>query len=125
MDKHGVAQHIWPQGEVDCLRPVGTCVKQLLVHALQEVTDGLLRDAVLEVHVHAAKGELLSRVMTCLSEGIVVESPVVAVVVEDFHSLFGRVLLKGKLGSKYICQQIVKFLSRCQIVSRLILYFCR
>jgi hypothetical protein len=36
-----------------------------------------------------------------------VESLVVAAVVEDFHSMFGRVLLKGKLGGKCLCQQIV------------------
>jgi hypothetical protein len=33
---------------------------------------------------------------------------VVAVVVEDFHSMFDCVLLKGKLGGKCLCQQIIK-----------------
>ncbi len=47
--------------------------------------------------------------MTCLLEGIVMESLIVAVVVEDFHCMFGHVLLKGKLGGKCLCQRIVDF----------------
>ncbi len=35
------------------------------------------------------------------------ELPIVAVVVEYFHSVFGRLLLKGKLGGNCLCQQIV------------------
>jgi hypothetical protein len=63
----------------------------------------------LEVHVHATKGMLLLCIMTCLLEGIVIKLPIVAVVVEDLHFVFGRVLLKGKLGGKCLCQK------KCQI----------
>ncbi len=84
--------------------------------ALQEITDCLLGDAILEVCIHATKGKLLLRVVTCLSKGIVVESPVVAVVVEDFHSMFGFVLLEGKLGGKCLCQQIVKLKGMAVVV---------
>jgi hypothetical protein len=59
------------------------------------------------VRIYAKKGELLLCIMTCLLEGVLVELPLVAVIVEDFHSVFSRVLLKGKLGNKCLCQQIV------------------
>jgi hypothetical protein len=71
-------------------------VRQLLAPSLPEIADGLLDDTILEVHGHATKGKLLLCDMPCLLEGIVVELPVVAVVVEDFHSVFGCLLLKGK-----------------------------
>jgi hypothetical protein len=83
-------------------------VKQLLAHALQEVADGLLSDAILKVRVHTTKGKFLLRIVTCLLVSIVVELPHVAVVVEDFHFMFGHVLLEGKLGGKCLCQQIVE-----------------
>jgi hypothetical protein len=56
----------------------------------------LLGNAIMKVRICATKGKLLSRM------------PDVAVVVEDFHSMFGRVLLKGKLGGECLCQQIVE-----------------
>jgi hypothetical protein len=93
---------------VDCLGPAGTRVKQLLACALQEVMDGSFGNAILEVRVRPSKGKLLLRVMTCLSEGIVVELPIVVLVVKDFHSMLNRVLLKCKLGGKCFCQQIIK-----------------
>ncbi len=60
------------------------------------------------MHVYATKCELLSCVVACLLEGIVVKSPIVAVVVQDFHFMFGCVLFKGKLGGKCFDQQIVE-----------------
>jgi hypothetical protein len=54
----------------------------------------------LEVGVHATKGELLSCVMVCLLECIAVKAPIVAVVVEYFHPMFGCVLFENKLGGK-------------------------
>ncbi len=107
MEVHGVAQRIWPQSKVDSLRPAGVRVEQLFVRALQDIANGLLSKAILEVRIYATKGELLSCIMTCLSEGNVMGLPLVAVVVEDYHSVFSRVLLKGKLGKKCLCQQIV------------------
>ncbi len=107
MEVHGVAQRIWPQSKVDSLGPVSMHMEQLLACALQEIADGLLREAILEVRIYATKGELLSCVMTCLLEGVLVKFLLVAVVVEDFHSVFSRVLLKGKLGNKCLCPQIV------------------
>jgi hypothetical protein len=97
---HAIAQGIWPQGKVDRLGPARAQVKQLLVRALQEVSDGLLGNIILEVSAHATKSKLLSCVLACLSEGVVLKLPVVAVIMEDFYSMFVHVLLKGKLGSK-------------------------
>jgi hypothetical protein len=69
----------------------------------------LLRNAILDVCIQATKGELLSCVVACLLEGVVVKVPVAgAVVVEDFHSMFSSVLLKSKLGGESFCQQIVE-----------------
>ncbi len=45
--------------------------------------------------------------MAYLLKGVVLELPIVAVVVEDFHSMFGCILLEGKLGGKCLCQRIV------------------
>ncbi len=67
-------------------------MEQLLVHAFQEVLDGSLGNAILEVGVYPTKGELLPCVVACLLEGIVVEASVVAMVVEDFDSVFCHIL---------------------------------
>ena len=81
-----------------CLRPASTCVEQLLASAFGEVADGALGDAILEVGIDAAEGELLSRVVAGLLEGIVEEATVVAVVVLDLHTVFGGKGLEGAFG---------------------------
>ena len=70
------------------------------MRALQEIADGVLGDAILEVGIHAAEGELLLRVVVGLLEGIVLEARVVAVVVEDLHAMLGCECLGGAFGSK-------------------------
>ncbi len=50
--------------------------------------------------IDPTEGELLPCVMAYLSEGIVVKTSVVAVVMEDLDSMLCSILLKGKLGSK-------------------------
>jgi hypothetical protein len=92
----GIVQHRWPQSNMDCLGPAGECIEQLLARALQQIGDGLLSSAIMEVHVYTTKGKFLLRIMTCLLKGAVVELPIVAVVVIDFYSVLGRVLLEGK-----------------------------
>ncbi len=62
--------------------------------------DGLLGDAILEVGVYPTKGELLPCIMACLSEGIVMKLPIIAVIVHDFDSVLGCVLFKSELGGK-------------------------
>ncbi len=76
-----IAQGIWPQSEVDCLRPAGACMEQLLPCAFQEVLDGLLGDAILEVGIYPTEGELLPCLMACLLEGVAVKASVVAMIV--------------------------------------------
>ena len=81
-----------------CLWPASTCVEQLLACTLREIADGALGDAILEVGIDAAEGELLSHVMAGLSESIVLEAPIVAVVVEDLHAVLGGECLEGAFG---------------------------
>ncbi len=76
-----ILQGIWPQCKVDCLRPLGARVEQLLACTFQEVLDGLLSDAILEVGIYPTEGELLPCFVGCLLEGVVAESSLVAMVV--------------------------------------------
>ena len=81
-----------------CLWPATMIMKQLLVCALQEVPNGSLSDAILEMRIYPTKGEHLSYIMAYLAEGFVVEMPVVTVVVEDFYPVLCTKLFKGNLG---------------------------
>jgi hypothetical protein len=83
-------------------------MEQLLSCAFQEALDGLLGDVVLEVAIYPTEGELLPCFVVCLLEGIVVEASVVAMVVQDFDSVFCHVLLKGKLSGKCFVGSIVE-----------------
>jgi hypothetical protein len=56
-------------------------------------------DAILEVGIDTAEGELLSCVVAGLLEGVVIEAPVVAVVVLDPHAVLGSEGLEGAFGS--------------------------
>jgi hypothetical protein len=56
-------------------------MEQLLPCAFQEVPDGLLGNAILEVGIYPTEGELLPCFMACLLEGIVMEASIVAMVV--------------------------------------------
>jgi hypothetical protein len=103
-----ILQGIWAQCKVDRLWPAGTRVKQLLLCAFQEVPDGLLSDAILKVGIDPTEGELLPCIVACLSKSIVVEASIVAVIMEDFGSMFCGVLFKGKLGSKCFVGLVVK-----------------
>jgi hypothetical protein len=57
--------------------------------------------------IHTAEGELLSHFMAGLLEGVVMEAPVVAVVVEYPHAVLGGKCLEGAFGSKSFCGCIV------------------
>ncbi len=76
-----ILQGIWPQCKVDCLRPAGAHMEQLLPCTFGEVSDGLLGDAILEVGIYPTEGELLPCFMTCLLEGVVMEASIVAMIV--------------------------------------------
>ncbi len=73
-------------------------MEQLLASAFGEVADGALGDAILEVGIDAAEGEMLSRVVAGLLEGVVKEATVVAVVVLDLHTMIGGEGLEGAFG---------------------------
>ncbi len=60
----------------------------------------MLGNAILKVVIDPTEGKLLPCVMACLSEGVVVKTSIVTVVMEDLDSMLCSVLLKGKLGGK-------------------------
>ncbi len=76
-----ISQGTWPQCKVDCLQPAAACMEQLFPCAFQEVSDCLLGDTILEVGIYPTEGELLLCFGACLSEGVVVEASIVAMVV--------------------------------------------
>ncbi len=91
-------QGVWPQRKVNCLRPASVGMQQLLAHALQEIADGALGNAILEVGVYATEGELLAHVVACLLERIVGESTVVAVIMLNFYAVLSGEGLEGVFG---------------------------
>jgi hypothetical protein len=54
----------------------------------------------LKVGIDSTDGELLPCIVACLSESVVVEMSVVAVVMEDLDSMLCSILLEGKLGGE-------------------------
>ncbi len=66
--------------------------------ALREITDRALGDAILEVGIDSAEGELLSHVVAGLLEGVVLEAPIIAVVVEDLDAVLSGECLEGAFG---------------------------
>ncbi len=98
MEERGIAQCVGPQCKVHRCGPASSGVQQLLACAFGEVMDGALGDAILKVSVHATEGELLTRVVTCLFEGIVGKPTIVTVVVVDSDAVFGSKGLQGAFG---------------------------
>ncbi len=74
-------------------------VQQLLARALQEVTNGALGDAILEVSVYATEGELLALFVACLLECIVGKLTVVKVVMLIFFPGLAAKVLKAHLAA--------------------------
>ncbi len=68
----------------------------------------MLGDAILKVGIDSTEGELLPCIVACLSEGVVVETSVVAVVMEDLDFMLCSILLKGKLGGKSFVGLVVE-----------------
>ncbi len=66
---------------MDCLRPAGMHMEQLLPCTFQEVLDGLLGNVILEVGIYPTEGELLPCFMACLLEGVAVKASVVTMIV--------------------------------------------
>ena len=97
-EERGAAQSVWPEGQVDCRQPAGTCMQKLLARTLQQVANQALCDSILKMCVHTAKGELLSCVLACLFEGVVRKSLIVAMIVQNFNAMVSGELLDGALG---------------------------
>ncbi len=98
MEECSIAQGVWPKRKVHCLWPASASVQQLLAHALQEVTDRALSNAILEVSVYATEGELLALFVACLVECIVGKLPIVAVVMLHFYAMLGGKGFEGAFG---------------------------
>jgi hypothetical protein len=98
VEECGIAQGVWPQRKVHCLRPASVSMQQLLAHALQEVADGVLGNAILEVSVYATEGELLALLVACLLECIIGKPTVVAVVMLNFYAMLSGEGLDGAFG---------------------------
>ena len=92
-----VAQSVRPKGCADGLGPPLPCVQELLASTLREVADGSLGDAILEVRIYPAKGELLALGLACLTEETVGESTVVTVVVGNTDAMLSGKLFEGAL----------------------------
>jgi hypothetical protein len=58
----------------------------------------MLSSSILEVGVDATEGEMLAAIVASFLEGVVVETPIVAVVVLDADAVLGGEGLKGLLG---------------------------
>jgi hypothetical protein len=63
-----------------CSWPSLARVQQLLPSTFTKIMNGLLGNPILEVSIDATEGEALFCTLTCLFEGIVGKSPIVAVV---------------------------------------------
>jgi hypothetical protein len=83
---------------VHCLQPASASVKQLLMHALREVVDCLLGNAILIVCVYATEGKLLALFVTGLFERVVEKLPIVAMVMLNLYTILGGKGIKGTFG---------------------------
>ena len=92
-----MVQSVWPKGCADGLGPPLPRVQELLASALREVADGLLGDAILEVRIYPAKGELLALGLTCLTEKAVGKSTDVTVVVGNMDAILSGKSFEGAL----------------------------
>jgi hypothetical protein len=92
---------------VQCLRPASANVKQLLMCALQEVTDYLLGDAISKVCVYATEDKLLALFVTGLFECVVGKLPVVAMVMLNLYAILGGKGLEGAFGGNGLNRRII------------------
>ena len=79
----------------------------MLACALGEVTNAALGNAVLEVGIYATEGKLLAGVMACLFEGVVGETPIVAVIALDPNAMLSGKGLEGMFGGAGFDQRVI------------------
>jgi hypothetical protein len=66
-----------------------------------------LGDAVLEVGVYTTEDKLLAGIMVCLFEGVVRETPIVAVIVLDPNAVLSGEGLEGVFGGNGFDQRVI------------------
>jgi hypothetical protein len=98
VEGNGAPEGIWPKGQVDGGRPLLAHMEELLPCTLSMVPDGFLCNAILEVGIDPTEGELLLLCTAAVFEGVVLESSVVAVVVEDADAVLLGKVFKGLFG---------------------------
>ena len=99
MEECGIAQGIWPKAQ-SALPAASEHERAAIACACsQEVVDGVLGNAILEVSVYATEGELLALLMASLFECIVGKPTIVAVVMLNFYAMLSGEGLKGAFGS--------------------------
>jgi hypothetical protein len=92
VEVNSIPEGIWPKSQVDGGWPSLARMEELLLCTLAEVLDGFFSNAILEVGVDPTKGKMLSLGTAAVLEGIVHESSIVTVVVEDADTvLLGEV----------------------------------
>ncbi len=79
-------------------RPALACMEELLLRTLPEISNGFLRNAILEVGIDTTEGELLSLSTAAVLEGIVCKLSVVAMIMKDADAVLLGKVLKGLLG---------------------------
>ncbi len=98
MEVDSTPECIRPEGQVDGSRPALARMEELLPCTLQEISDGFLCNAILEVGIDPTEGESLSFSTAVVLEGIVCKWSIVAVVVEDADAVLLGEVLEGSLG---------------------------
>ncbi len=116
MEVDSTPECIRPEGQVDGGRPALVRMEELLLCTLQEISNGFLRNAILEVGIDPTEGESLSLSTTAVLEDIVCKSSIIAVIVEDVDAVVLGEVLEGLLG---ICGfLIVSLVIRLMYLSR-------
>ncbi len=89
-----------------CLRPASTSVQQLLVHALREVADGLLGNAILKVCIHATEGKLLALFVAGLFECVIGKLPIVAMEMLNCYAFLEAKDSKARLAATVLTDEL-------------------
>ncbi len=98
MEVDSTPECIRPEGQVNGGRPALAHMEELLSRTLSEISNGFLRNAILEVGIDPTDGESLSLSTAAVLEGVVCKSSIVAVIVEDADAVLLGKVLKGSLG---------------------------
>ena len=98
MKEGSVPEGIWPQSKVDCSWPSGASVEKLLACTVGKVTNGTLRDPILEMCIDAAEGKSLLGHLACCLEIVVCEMAIVAMIMLNANTVLLGKTLEEALG---------------------------